>query len=139
VDRSWGSGLRIPTPIAKRLRTGRAGGKSALDLPFSDSRRWGTLRGTLKKGGIMRRIDLGVFESAGNEIGDLVSLAVFLGPELQRPGGAERAAAVMPRKASSGSEPAVRPKRARPAQDAGLAARPPGRAACDAVSVYQST
>jgi hypothetical protein len=43
----------------------------------------------------MRRIDLGVFESAGSEIGDLVSLAVFLGPELQRPGGAERAAVVM--------------------------------------------
>jgi hypothetical protein len=57
----------------------------------------------------MRRLDFGVFEPAdrspdgnldaetqrGNEIGDLVSLATFLGPELQRPGGAERAADVM--------------------------------------------
>jgi hypothetical protein len=54
----------------------------------------------------MRRIDLGVFEPAdrtpdglggdrhraGNEIGDLISMAAFLGPELHRPGGAERAA-----------------------------------------------
>jgi hypothetical protein len=131
----------------------------------------------------MRRIDLGVFESAGNEIGDLVSLAVFLGPELQRPGGAECAAAVMKqwadgdpallalaetiahrehhehaadilhrahdiatvwrstapgracsrpiRRGHSASEP--------PSQDAGAAPRPPGRAARDAVSVYQST
>jgi hypothetical protein len=58
----------------------------------------------------MRRIDLGVFESAdgtldggldgegrrdGNEIGDLVSFAAFLGPELRRHGGAERAAGVI--------------------------------------------
>lgn len=58
----------------------------------------------------MRRIDLGVFESAeatpdggldgaghrgGNEIGDLVSFATFLGPELHRHGGAERAAGVI--------------------------------------------
>ena len=57
----------------------------------------------------MRRFDVGVFEPAdrtpdgsfdgdrrrGNEIGDLVSLATFLGPELQRPDGAERAAVEM--------------------------------------------
>ena len=57
----------------------------------------------------MRRIDFGVFEPTdrtpdgsfdgewrrGNEIGDLVSLATFLGPELQRPDGAERAAVEM--------------------------------------------
>jgi hypothetical protein len=57
----------------------------------------------------MRRIDLGVFEPAdrtpygsldgerrrGNQIGDLVSLATFLGPELHRPGGGQRAAGVM--------------------------------------------
>jgi hypothetical protein len=57
----------------------------------------------------MRRIDFGVFEPAdrtpygsldgerrrGNEIGDLVSLATFLGPELHRPGGGQRAAGVM--------------------------------------------
>jgi hypothetical protein len=55
----------------------------------------------------MRRIDLGVFEPAdrtpdgglggdqphaGNEIGDLISMAAFLGPELHRAGGAGRAA-----------------------------------------------
>ena len=57
----------------------------------------------------MRRFDLGVFEPAdrtpdgsfdearrrGNELGDLVSLATFLGPELHRPGGGQRAAGVM--------------------------------------------
>jgi hypothetical protein len=57
----------------------------------------------------MRRIDFGVFEPAdrtpygsldgerrrGNEIGDLVSLATFLGPELHRPGGRQGAAGVM--------------------------------------------
>ena len=57
----------------------------------------------------MRRFDVGVFEPADrtpdgsfdgewrrdNEIGDLVSLATFLGPELQRPDGAERAAVEM--------------------------------------------
>ena len=48
----------------------------------------------------MRRIDLGVFEPAdripdGSLIGDLVSLATFLGPESRRPDGAERAAIVM--------------------------------------------
>jgi hypothetical protein len=48
----------------------------------------------------MRRFDLGVFEPAdripvGSLIGDLVSLATFLGPELQRPGGGQRAASVM--------------------------------------------
>ena len=57
----------------------------------------------------MRRIDIGVFEPAdrtpdagsdgerrrGNEIGDLVSLATFLGPEVHRPDGAERAAVEM--------------------------------------------
>jgi hypothetical protein len=58
----------------------------------------------------MRRIDLGVFDPAdrtpdgsldgerrrrGNEIGDLVSLATFLGPELHRLGGGQRAASVM--------------------------------------------
>jgi hypothetical protein len=57
----------------------------------------------------MRRIDFGVFEPAdrtpdgsldseprrGNEIGDLVSLATFLGPELHRADGAARAAVVM--------------------------------------------
>ena len=58
----------------------------------------------------MRRIDLGVFESAdrtsddgfhaerrptGNEIGDLVSFAALLGPVLDRPGGADRAAGVI--------------------------------------------
>jgi hypothetical protein len=57
----------------------------------------------------MRRFDLGVFEPAdrtpdgsfdearrrGNELGDLVSLATFLGPELHRSDGAERAAVVM--------------------------------------------
>jgi hypothetical protein len=56
----------------------------------------------------MRRFDLGVFEPAdrtpdgsldgerrGNEIGDLVSLATFLGPELHRADGAARAAVVM--------------------------------------------
>jgi hypothetical protein len=55
----------------------------------------------------MRRIDFGVFEPAdrtpdgglggdqphaGNEIGDLISMAAFLGPELHRAGGAGRAA-----------------------------------------------
>jgi hypothetical protein len=55
----------------------------------------------------MRRIDLGVFEPAdrtadgtldgeqphaGNEIGDLISMATFLGPELHRLGGVRRAA-----------------------------------------------
>jgi hypothetical protein len=63
----------------------------------------------------MRRLDLGVFEPAdrspdgsldgerqrGNEIGDLVSLATFLGPELQRPGGAGRAAVAMKQWAES--------------------------------------
>ena len=62
----------------------------------------------------MRRFDLGVFEPAdrtadgsfderprGNEIGDLVSLATFLGPELQRPDGAERAAVVIKQWAES--------------------------------------
>jgi hypothetical protein len=57
----------------------------------------------------MRRFDLGVFEPAdrtpydsldaerrrGNDLGDLVSLATFLGPELHRPGGGQRAAGVM--------------------------------------------
>jgi hypothetical protein len=57
----------------------------------------------------MRRIDHGVFEPTDrtpdgsldgerrrvNEIGDLVSLATFLGPESHRPDGAERAAVVM--------------------------------------------
>ena len=57
----------------------------------------------------MRRIDFGVFEPAdrtphgsldgerrrGNDIGDLVSLATFLGPELHRPGGGQGAADVM--------------------------------------------
>jgi hypothetical protein len=57
----------------------------------------------------MRRFDLGVFEPAdrtaydsldgdqrrGNDLGDLVSLATFLGPELYRSDGAERAAVVM--------------------------------------------
>jgi hypothetical protein len=58
----------------------------------------------------MRRIDLGVFEPADrtrdggfdeeprpadSEIGDLVSLATFLGPELHRPGGGQGAAGVM--------------------------------------------
>jgi hypothetical protein len=57
----------------------------------------------------MRRFDLGVFEPAdrtpdgsfdearrrGNELGDLVSLATFLGPELHRSDGAQRAAVVM--------------------------------------------
>lgn len=48
----------------------------------------------------MRRIDFGVFEPAdhtqdGSLIGDLVSLATFLGPESHRPDGAERAAVVM--------------------------------------------
>jgi hypothetical protein len=57
----------------------------------------------------MRRIDFGAFEPAdrtpegsldgerrrGNEIGDLVSLATFLGPELHRPGGGQAAAGVM--------------------------------------------
>ena len=57
----------------------------------------------------MRRIDLGVFEPAdrtsydnldgeqrrGNEIGDLVSFAALLGPVLDRPGGADRAAGVI--------------------------------------------
>jgi hypothetical protein len=63
----------------------------------------------------MRRLDLGVFEPAdripdgsldrerqrGNEIGDLVSLATFLGPESHRPGGAERAAVAMKQWAES--------------------------------------
>ena len=63
----------------------------------------------------MRRFDLGVFEPAdrtsydsldgerrrSNDLGDLVSLATFLGPELQRPGGAERAAVVMKQWAES--------------------------------------
>ena len=63
----------------------------------------------------MRRIDFGVLEPAdrtqdagfdgerrrGNEIGDLVSLATFLGPELQRPGGAECAAVAMKQWAES--------------------------------------
>jgi hypothetical protein len=55
----------------------------------------------------MRRFDLGVFEPAdhtpdgrldgegtrgANEIGDLISMAAFLGPELHRPGGVRRAA-----------------------------------------------
>jgi hypothetical protein len=54
----------------------------------------------------MRRIDHGVFEPAdrtadgsfdaerrrGNDIGDLISLAAFLGPELHRADGAARAA-----------------------------------------------
>jgi hypothetical protein len=53
----------------------------------------------------MRRFDLGVFEPAdrtsydsldgerrrGNDLGDLVSLATFLGPELQRPPAAQNA------------------------------------------------
>jgi hypothetical protein len=57
----------------------------------------------------MRRFDLGVFEPTdrtpydsldgerrrGNDLGDLVSLATFLGPELHRPGGGQRAAGVM--------------------------------------------
>jgi len=48
----------------------------------------------------MRRIDFGVFEPAEHTqdvsvIGDLVSLATFLGPELHRPDGAARAAVVM--------------------------------------------
>jgi hypothetical protein len=57
----------------------------------------------------MRRFDLGVFKPAdrtpygsfdearrrGNELGDLVSLATFLGPELHRSDGAQRAAVVM--------------------------------------------
>jgi hypothetical protein len=48
----------------------------------------------------MKRIDLGVFEPAdptpeGSLIGDLVSLATFLGPELHRPGGGRSAADVM--------------------------------------------
>jgi hypothetical protein len=57
----------------------------------------------------MRRFDLGVFEPAdrtphdsldgerrrGNDLGDLVSLATFLGPELHRSDGAERAAVVI--------------------------------------------
>ena len=57
----------------------------------------------------MRRFDLGVFEPAdrtsyasidgdrrrGNDLGDLVSLATFLGPELHRADGAGRAAVVM--------------------------------------------
>ena len=63
----------------------------------------------------MRRIDFGAFEPADrtpdagfdgerrrrNEIGDLVSLATFLGPELQRPGGGERAAVAMKQWAES--------------------------------------
>jgi hypothetical protein len=54
----------------------------------------------------MRRFDLGVFEPAdltpdGSLIGDLVSLATFLGPELHRPGGAHRTAAVMKQWAES--------------------------------------
>jgi hypothetical protein len=45
----------------------------------------------------MRRFDLGVFEPADptpnpSLIGDLVSLATFLGPESHRPDGVERAA-----------------------------------------------
>jgi hypothetical protein len=49
----------------------------------------------------MKRIDLGVFEPADHIpasrlIGDLVSLATFLGPELHRaPDGAARAAVAM--------------------------------------------
>jgi hypothetical protein len=48
----------------------------------------------------MRRIDLGVFEPAEHIpadrlIGDLVSMATFLGPESRRPDGAARAAVVM--------------------------------------------
>ena len=42
----------------------------------------------------MRRIDLGVFEPV-DAIGDLVSFAALLGPVLDRPGGAERAAGVI--------------------------------------------
>lgn len=63
----------------------------------------------------MKRIDFGVFEPTDrtpdvgsdgerprrNELGDLVSLATFLGPELQRPGGAERAAVAMKQWAES--------------------------------------
>jgi hypothetical protein len=67
----------------------------------------------------MRRIDLGVFESVdgspdgaldgqgrpdGNEISDLVSFAAFLGPELHRHGGADRAASVI--KVWADSDPA---------------------------------
>lgn len=37
----------------------------------------------------------------GNDLGDLVSSATFLGPELQRPGGAKRAAVVMKQWAES--------------------------------------
>ena len=45
----------------------------------------------------MKRFDLGVFEPAdltpdGSLIGDLVSLATLLGPELHRPDSGERAA-----------------------------------------------
>ena len=57
----------------------------------------------------MRRFDLGVFEPAdrtaydsldgerrrGNDLGVLVSLATFLGPEFHRSDGAERAAVVI--------------------------------------------
>ena len=63
----------------------------------------------------MRRFDLGVFEPAdrtpdgsfdearrrGNALGDLVSLATFLGPELHRSDGAQRAAVVMKQWADS--------------------------------------
>jgi hypothetical protein len=63
----------------------------------------------------MRRFDLGVLEPAdrtpdgsfdearrrGNELGDLVSLATFLGPELHRSDGAQRAAVVMKQWADS--------------------------------------
>ena len=58
----------------------------------------------------MRRFDLGVFEPAdpaphGSLIGDLVSLATFLGPELRRPDGPERAAVAIKQWAES--DPAV--------------------------------
>lgn len=63
----------------------------------------------------MRRFDLGVFEPGdrtpdgtsdgerprGNDIGDLVSLATFLGPESHHPDSAERAAVVIKQWAES--------------------------------------
>ena len=59
----------------------------------------------------MRRFDLGVFEPGdrtsdgerprGNDIGDLVSLATFLGPESRDPDRAERAAVVIKQWAES--------------------------------------